>query len=204
LWEEAGVILATDPAKAAALDETAREAARRALGQGHGLEEALAGLGLAPDLAGLLPYARWITPKAREQRFDATFFLARLPAGQTAGSADAETSQGLWLSPAEALAANQAGRVGLAPPQVRLVGELAAFASLEELWAQAPRAGLASVEPVLWSDGARRVILLPWDADHPAGRPADPESLGRACPAGQATRLVHLEGRWLPHTCYQE
>lgn len=201
LWEEAGVILAQDPARAAAAHPAQREQARVALQKNElDLDPALAGLGLRPDLAALLPYARWITPRAREQRFDTTFFLALMPAGQRAQADHSETSQGLWLGPAQALQANQEGRVSLAAPQVRLLGELSSYASLEALLARDP-GPLEPVRPVLWVDGKIRVAMLPWDPDYAAGRPGPDCRPGVPCPAAQASRVVNFDGRWLPYTC---
>jgi ADP-ribose pyrophosphatase YjhB (NUDIX family) len=212
LWEEAGVALCQEPAPPAA----ALEGARRELMAGRaGLLTALAGLGLTPDQGALMPYARWITPTARPQRFDTMFYVARMPAGQEAicdalcaaagqagGQTDslAETSQGLWLGPRRALAKNTQGRVELAPPQVVILGHLAELASVEELAAFCVSADLSPVLPVLWARGkgpeAQRLILLPWDPDYPAGAPADPDHPGQPCPASQASRLVHHRGVW--------
>jgi hypothetical protein len=44
---------------------------------------ALGTLGLDPANDRLVPFARWVTPAQLKRRFDATFFLAQLPAGQT-------------------------------------------------------------------------------------------------------------------------
>ncbi|RJX33416.1 MAG: NUDIX hydrolase [Desulfarculus sp.] len=201
LWEEAGVILADDPARAAATARGQREEVRAALQKGRlGLDQALAGLGLGPDLGALLPYARWITPPTREQRFDTTFFLAAMPAGQRAESDDAETSQGLWLGPAPALQGNQEGRVSLAAPQVRLLGELSRYGSLEKLLAR-DSGPLDPVRPVLWASGKTRVVMLPWDPDYAAGQPGPDCLPGQPCPAHQASRIVNFDGRWLPYTC---
>jgi len=201
LWEEAGVILATDLRAAAALDPSRREEVRLKVAQGRlDLTAGLARLNLAPAPAALTPFARWITPAARSQRFDATFYLALMPPGQKAASDLKETSQGLWLGPGQALTENQEGRVSLAPPQVRIMGELAGFPSLEALLTEAQSRDLSPVRPVLWSDGQRRIILLPWVPDHPLAAPRDPARPGRPCPAGQASRLVHDQGRWLPYS----
>lgn len=198
LWEEAGVLLARrgDGAPAGAAEQA--EAAGLAAA-GAGLREALAAAGLEPDLDALRIWANWITPLARPQRFDTTFFLARMPAGQEAACDQRETSEGLWLGPQAALKANQEGRVGLAPPQVRLLGQLAEL-PLADL--EAPPAGdepLAPVLPVLWLGEGRRMVLLPWDRDYALGQPGDPADMGEPCPAGQASRLVDDHGRWLPH-----
>ncbi len=196
LWEEAGVILTTDSPAAAGLGASSRE---RALAEAEtdrvSLEQALAGLGLQPALQALTPYARWITPTARPKRFDTFFYLALMPEGQKAASDHKETSQGLWLGPAQALAENQAGRVELAPPQVRLLGELAVHASLEDLVNAVLQADLKPVQPFLWIDGKERVILLPWDPDYKA---QEPNTAAQPCPAHLCSRLVHDQGRWLP------
>ncbi|MFH1035690.1 MAG: NUDIX hydrolase [Pseudomonadota bacterium] len=200
LWEEAGVILAKNPAgpQAAWPPAAACQAARQAMqASGASLAQTLAGLGLAPRPEALTPYARWITPLARPQRFDTQFYLALMPVGQEADSDQLETSEGLWRGPAQALRENREGRVELAPPQVRILGDLAAQASLEALWGRRPAD--QPVLPVLWAGDGQRIILLPDDPDYPAQAPADPGNPGQPCPAHQATRLVHQEGRWLPH-----
>lgn len=189
LWEEAGVLLARGadgrlPASAA-LPDLPRD--------GADLGAELAARDLTWDTAALRPWARWITPAARSKRFDTYFFLAAMPQGQEASADHQETSQGLWLGPEQALAENLAGRVELAPPQVRLLGELAACGGLEALW-QAP-ADLEPVRPRLWLGEGGRVVMLPWDRDYAAGEPGPSE----ACRAHQASRLVDREGRWLPH-----
>ncbi|MFH1061074.1 MAG: NUDIX hydrolase [Pseudomonadota bacterium] len=201
LWEEAGVLIASHvdgrPAGAA---EQARLAAALAAGWDFG--QALAAGSLDLDPGRLRLWDNWITPVARPQRFDTMFFLASLPAGQEAACDQHETSEGLWLGPAAALMANQAGRVGLAPPQVRLLGQLAAL-SLAQV--QALLAGSeqpldhSPVMPVLWAGDGLRVVLLPWDRDYALGRPADPADMGQPCPAGRASRLVDDRGRWLPY-----
>lgn len=197
-FEEAGVITATDPGAAAGLDPERLAGARQAVHDGRtGLVQALAGLALEPDPQTLTPYARWITPKARPKRFDAMFYLARMPEGQTPTADMSETTRGVWLSPGRALEENEAGRAALAPPQVRLMGELAGFSSTKELFSGAAASMITPVEPVLHLGDDTRTILLPWDRDHASGRPDSP---ARPCPAGKASRLVFTKGRWLPFT----
>lgn len=197
LWEEAGVCLARPLPKAAPPAWPQIEAARAGMLAGEAvLALALAALGLEPDLKALTPYARWITPKARPRRFDTTFFLAQMPAGQTASSDEAETTEGLWVSPAQALSQNQEGRVALAPPQVRILGELSAFAGRDDLLAAAQAADLTPVMPKGHFTKTVRTIMLPWDPDYEAGIPTREAT---PSPAGQCSRLVHTDDRWLPY-----
>ena len=74
-------------------------------------------LSLAADR--LCHYAHWITPIARPIRFDTHFFVARCPDGQTASPDRLETSEGLWMTPYEALEENLKGSSTLSPPYTR-------------------------------------------------------------------------------------
>ena len=196
LFEEAGVLLAKGPDPGPDKAGAARESLQR--GESD-LTSALGELGLEPDPGVLTPHARWITPKLRPKRFDTTFYLALMPNGQKASSDFLETSGGVWLGPEAAVAANQAGKVSLAPPQVRMIGELAAFGSLEELFAASERADLSPIMPVLRAKGDARVIYLPWDPDY-ANDDADPDKPGAdPCHAGRTSRLVMTGGQWLPY-----
>ncbi|MGD8563242.1 MAG: NUDIX domain-containing protein [Desulfarculaceae bacterium] len=197
LWEEAGVILATDPAKAAKAPPSEAAALREDIQKGgQGLAIALKRLGLSPDLEALTPFARWITPAARPQRFDTMFFLARMPPGQKASSDGSETLTGVWLSPERALAQNHEGKTALAPPQVIMLGELGQADRLEDLLAKELRMPLEPVRPFLWVKGDERVLLMPWDPDYTTQAPVQASI---SCPAADASRLVHVQGYWLPH-----
>ncbi len=202
LWEESGMLLAREAAAAARLDQDAREAARRALGgpKGPGLPAVLAGLGLSPAPERLWPFARWITPPASPRRYDTSFYLALAPAGQAVACRPGEVCRALWLGPRAALAANQAGDLPLAPPQVRLLGELAAAGDPARLAAGPAARELAPVLPALVERDGRRTVLLPWDPAYPDGGDVP----GEPCPAETASRLVLVDGRWLPHRAPRE
>ncbi len=200
LWEEAGVALTRNNGRTDQPGQEMLEAGRKRMEQANkGLDEALGEMGLEPAPELLVPFARWITPKARTKRFDTAFYLALLPQGQVASADLKETSEGVWLTPAQALEENRSGRVGLAAPQVRILGELSAFPTQEELFKKFSALDAPEpVRPILWSENGERVILLPWDRDHGKGSPASPAG---PCPAAECTRLIHDRGRWLPFTC---
>jgi 8-oxo-dGTP pyrophosphatase MutT (NUDIX family) len=87
-------------------------------------------LKLATDT--LFYFAHWITPEALPIRFDARFFVAAVPSGQEASPDGKETVEARWISPRNALAEHQMGRLKLAPPTFHSLGELAGFRTADE------------------------------------------------------------------------
>jgi hypothetical protein len=56
-----------------------------------------------PAFDWLVPFSHWITPRLIVARFDTRFFVAELPRGQSALHDTIETSEGVWLTPTQAL-----------------------------------------------------------------------------------------------------
>src|SRR5205823_5178228 len=56
-----------------------------------------------PALDLLVPFSHWITPRALAARFDTRFFVAELPPRQSALHDTIETSEGVWVAPAQVL-----------------------------------------------------------------------------------------------------
>lgn len=131
LYEETGVLLAGPKAAAACT------AADRAAVTTHRMSLAalLRGIGaqLRADL--LRPWARWITPPGPPRRYDTYFFLAALPEGQRADHATSEAADGGWHRPGDVLRAGQVGEVGLMPPTVAMLTDLADAESVGDLLA---------------------------------------------------------------------
>ena len=97
LFEEAGILLARG-----ARDAECRWV-RRTLERGASFGETLQKAGLRPDFDGLVMFARWVTPALLRRRFDARFYLARLPDGQSVTPQQGEVVDWLWISPSRAL-----------------------------------------------------------------------------------------------------
>ncbi len=98
LFEEAGILLAP-----AARDAQCVKV-RKLVEAGASFGGALTELGLAPAFEELVMFARWVTPAQLRRRFDARFYLARLPAGQSVRPQEGEVTDWRWISPARALA----------------------------------------------------------------------------------------------------
>jgi 8-oxo-dGTP pyrophosphatase MutT (NUDIX family) len=135
-FEESGILLAHGSGSRHAIDE--RELTR--LGgyrsEVHTNPSVFAprlrdeGLKLATDI--LLYFGHWITPEALPIRFDARFFVAAAPLGQEASPDGKETVEARWISPQDALAEHEMGRLKLAPPTFHSLTELTEFRTANE------------------------------------------------------------------------
>lgn len=161
-FEEAGVLLATTadggpvrlpPARVAEY-RRAIQADNRAF-WGMIKEEKLV---LATDR--LVYFAHWITPESMPLRFDTRFFAAPMPEGQDAVGDDHEMISLRWLSPREALHAQQRGEISLRNPTVRNLmlfdGPPSAAAALARLRGREVRTIRPKV--VVDANGTRRVF----------------------------------------------
>ncbi|MBI5547235.1 MAG: MBL fold metallo-hydrolase [Deltaproteobacteria bacterium] len=121
LFEETGVLLARGSGIRSDLSSV-----RRGLLEGRlGFGEALQASGACLDPALVSPAGRWITPDFAPVRFDARFFLARLPEGQHAEVWPGELASGEWLAPSEALRCWERGQALLHPPALHILRSLA-------------------------------------------------------------------------------
>lgn len=77
----------------------------------------------------------WITDRDLPKRFDARFYVARMPAGQSPEADEGEQFEPVWVSPADALARHEAGQFDMIFPTVRTLRRLARLASIDELLA---------------------------------------------------------------------
>lgn len=101
LFEEVGILLARRGGRFARDREC--ESVRAAIAAGASFGDAMWSDGLEPALDRLVLLARWVTPALLSRRYDARFYIARLPAGQTVRAQEEEVTDWLWASPSRAL-----------------------------------------------------------------------------------------------------
>jgi 8-oxo-dGTP pyrophosphatase MutT (NUDIX family) len=140
------------------------------------------------DAAALVPWVRWVTPEISPRRFDARFFLARAPEGQEPRVDGHEATEGLWITPAEALRQWDDGGMQLAPATAKSIEMLCAHATVEAALGAAAKRLPPVAMPFVWNDkeSGRAYISLPGDPRHPK-----PDSLG-----GTIQRFQLSEGRY--------
>lgn len=130
LFEETGVLLVArrDGRPGGGVVEGALSGWREDLmNRATSLAELLRGAGLRPDLRHVVHIAHWITPVAEPRRYDAHFFLARLPEGAAVRPDPREMTDSTWLRPADALARFHEGDLPMVFPTVRTLESLSAF-----------------------------------------------------------------------------
>lgn len=106
-------------------------------------------------------WAHWITPEVEPRRYDTHFFVAAMPSFQHARDVSGETDRALWTLPAEALRAAADGEIGLMPPTLSILLELAAAGSVDGVLAAADGRVVEAVLPVLEPAGAGWVFRYP-------------------------------------------
>lgn len=171
LFEEAGVLLSRTP-----VAQDTRAAWQTLLHAGTAtMGELLARAGASTDfytLEALRYFAHWITPSREGKRFSAVFYLAVMPAGQTAAFDDNEMVDEVWVTPDEALA--NADELRLPPPQLRTFLDLreparaglAALLAEAEVRAAQPYPVLPRVAAPVAGEPTRVTLLLPWDPEY--------------------------------------
>ena len=149
-FEELGILLARLPdgssAGQAHLDRMSRERDADFLEQiGHH------GMNLAVEDVYWL--CHWITDRDLPKRFDARFFVARMPADQEPVADEGETFEPVWISPRDALQRHEQGSFSMIFPTIRTLRRLAQFADVQSVLDQC-----VSEKP-LWTSSPRGAML---------------------------------------------
>lgn len=170
-FEEAGVLLACDPAGTVlslADEATAQRFSEHRDAVNDGTRRFIEVLDAEEldILAGEIHYfSHWITPVGPPRRYDTRFFVAAAPPEQVPLHDDAETIANLWVRPQDALERHRAGELEMIFPTIKNLEAIARFDAAEELLAHA--ASVQSVPPIqpriVQEEGGGMRILMPGD-----------------------------------------
>jgi 8-oxo-dGTP pyrophosphatase MutT (NUDIX family) len=142
-FEEAGVLLALHQEDKSPLNiaeaSTARfQQYRDQLNAGEiELKTILEKESLMADIGKMHYIARWVTPFGSPRRFDARFFIARIPRLQIPIHDDGELVNSVWMSPREVIEKSATDEMVLMSPTLRMVKSLAEFDSADQVIASA-------------------------------------------------------------------
>ncbi len=178
-FEEAGVLLSETPP------------ARDTGGGPQDFHALLATQGLRLDVQALHPWVRWITPRmpsVTNRRFDTRFFMAVMPAYQTAAHDNVEATASAWLRPREALEQYWNQTMQMAPPQIMSLAHLARHENVASVLAELRTRTPVTILPESHDQEGQRVICYPGDPRHSVA--------SRALPG--PTRLVWRNQRFEP------
>ncbi len=132
LFEEVGILLARDGGRFARDRDC--ELVRGAIAGGSSFSGALRAHGLLPDLDQLVLLTRWVTPALLSRRYDARFYLARMPEGQTVHIQTDEVSDWLWVTPSGALSQSE---ITLVYATRKVLESVAVEEDVDEVWRRA-------------------------------------------------------------------
>lgn len=138
-FEEAGILLALrqDDERPLRIDQAEQDkfqAYRDALNAGEiELKTILEQEKLLADVGQMHYIARWITPLGSPRRFDARFFIARIPSHQIPQHDDSELVNSAWLTPREILERIDREEMVLMTVTERMIRSLALFESSAEV-----------------------------------------------------------------------
>ncbi len=125
--EEAGLLLGTSQG----LDEAAL--AERIRRDPHCFGTLVEENNIRFDCSLIQEVAQFITPLGPPRRFDARFFVARMPGGQTPDHDNGEVVATRWVQPHEALERHERGEFEMISPTVRMLDSLQAFDSVDHV-----------------------------------------------------------------------
>lgn len=142
LFEESGILLCVTKS-GSPLDMNQEELRERLAQKRRGLVEGsidflalLESEGLFCNAGGTIFFYHRVTPEIYSIRFDARFYLALLPSGQTTLACSEEVTESLWITPALALDSCDSGELPLIPPTTTSLQTLAGFDSWASLCAR--------------------------------------------------------------------
>ncbi len=126
------------------------------------------GVSLQP--AALQTWSRWITPNEpsmMKKRFDARFFIASMPEGQTATHDGQEATDSQWCSPSYALRQYAANTLVLAAPQIMTLIALCQYNNVDDVLEAAYNTPSYHIRPQVIKTGQSRTLIYPGDVNHP-------------------------------------
>lgn len=141
---------------------------------GAALRETDEECGVKLSARSLHPWSSWLTPEQEPRRYDTRFFVAIMPEDQEAQVNLDESTEGIWLSPQQALSMCDAGQMVLAPPTFATLEDIHALLvqsqTLDELHQYLSSHGsfIHTICPVIYGfDEGETCFSLPGDHLHP-------------------------------------
>ncbi len=117
--------------------------------------------------------SHWVTPVTQAKRYSTRFFLAEIPAEQTAMHCGGELTDSRWISAHDMLEAGRQGVVELHFPTVKTLESVARHKTLDALldWAgSCVEWGVTTMVPAIIMRDGQPEVVLPGDKDYPGAK----------------------------------
>ena len=180
-FEEAGILLAQSAdGKPVTADHPIHQVRRDLLEGRMTFSQLCNQYQLTVPLDRLAYLGHWITPPGPPRRFDTRFFVTPAPEAQWASHDEIETIDHLWISPAQALEDQRAGRRLFGLPTLQTLRLLNDFNTTESLmrYAHANPPSPAPSKPWPAHKNGRTLELEPGAPAYDEARKLDPEAEG--------------------------
>jgi 8-oxo-dGTP pyrophosphatase MutT (NUDIX family) len=141
-------------------------------------------LELACDL--LAHYAHWITPERVPRRYDTHFFLVAAPPDHVAAHDGSESVDSIWISPADAIEEEKAGRRTIIFPTLLNLMKLGRSQRCDDALAAARTGTVVPVLPTMAKRDEGMVVQIPAEAGY--GVTEYPVDAMRPVPSGGTRR----------------
>lgn len=166
VFEETGLLISRSSGAINSAPDTAT-VARRAICEGRlGFLTFAREAGHLFDLAGLVPFAHWITPVFMPRRFDTHFFICGMETEQQPISDGIEVTDAEWINPREALRLGMAKQRVLALPTRLNLQLLAESSSVKEAISAARSRPVVTVQSRIEQRESGRVLTIRADAGY--------------------------------------
>ncbi|MEM7408010.1 MAG: NUDIX hydrolase [Pseudomonadota bacterium] len=170
-FEECGVLYARENGSDALIDGARAQALgaryREALEQGEvSMADVAEREGLRLALGELEHFAHWVTPANMPKRFDTHFFVSAAPADHELRHDGTESVDSIWIRPADACAAADAGERTIIFPTRLNVEKLGQSPTVEAALGAARSAPVVCVRPEVEKTENGRILHIPAEAGY--------------------------------------
>lgn len=148
------------------MDESGVKLLRGRCTAGEAFVGVVEGMDVVLDLGALIPVARWATPRWQDRRFDARFFVMKVPEGQFGFGDGEETMDCFWMAPRKIMDMFERGALMLVPPTQWMLNMLSNYEYFSDVARFAESQSLRRICPELVSRGSVKRLVLPGDPDH--------------------------------------